>query len=239
MDFIYKAVGDAQRVSHRRLQRSRPLSCSFTVTLRGIAKSLTMVACGVLVLGCASKHWEDVTGQGRGQSGFTMDRGRCQLVSQDASYREQLSVNQENANGCAGTAAGCGTLGVLQGVNIGLAGDNAFSACMNARGWILVADPVPAKKAPTQVQSEPAGTSPVRARSVNSFQTTIPASPSPAANTSPSTDATPDAGTAVTTSRIYSGPKVTEEEAKSKCEDKGLRKDTYVYGECVKAYLGH
>jgi hypothetical protein len=173
-----------------------------------------------------------------------MDRGRCQLLSQDASYREELSVNQQNANGCAGTAAGCGTLGVLQGVNIGLAGDNAFSACMNAHGWILVADPIPAKKAVTPpTKSEPARKSNVGATpSVNvvaPVQATQPASSIPAANTTPTTIAAPSAGTAVTTSRIYSGPKVTEEEAESKCEDKGLRKGTYVYGECVKAYLGH
>jgi hypothetical protein len=67
-----------------------------------------------------------------------MDRGRCQLLSQDASYREQLSVNQQNANGCSGTPAGCATLGALQGVNVAMAGSNAFGACMNAVGWDLV-----------------------------------------------------------------------------------------------------
>jgi hypothetical protein len=95
-----------------------------------------------LSAGCASTptHWEDITGHGRGQPEFIMDRGRCQLVSQDASYREQLSVNQQNANGCAGTPAGCATLGALQGIGVGMAGSDAFSACMNAMGWNLVAD---------------------------------------------------------------------------------------------------
>jgi hypothetical protein len=222
----------------RRLHRSRTIWRYFNVTPYGLGKSLTMIASGVLVFGCALRpsHWEDVTGQGRGQSGFTIDRGNCNLVSQDASYREQLSVNQENANGCAGTPAGCATLGVLQGINIGLAGDNAFSACMNARGWTLVADPIPAKKTLTQVQSEPAGTS---ARSVNLLQTTLPAHSSPAKSPSPDANAPPNAGSAAATNRIYSGPKVTEEEAKSRCKDNGLREGTYVYGECVKGYLGN
>jgi hypothetical protein len=104
-----------------------------------------------LFAGCAStpSHWEDVTRNGRNQAEFTMDSGQCQQLSQDASYREQLSMNQENGNGCAGTPAGCATLGGPQGIDIALAGNNAFNACMNARGWILVAAQVPSKQAAT------------------------------------------------------------------------------------------
>jgi hypothetical protein len=99
------------------------------------------VACGFLVFGCASKpsHWEDMTKNGRGHAQLTMDRGQCRLLSQDAGYRKQLSVNQQNANECAGTPAGCETLGALQGASVAMAGNNAFNACMNTRGWALVA----------------------------------------------------------------------------------------------------
>jgi len=108
---------------------------------RGVALAL---AIGLLnACSTTSSHWTDVTHRGRGQSEFVMDSGHCQLVSQGASQNQQHLVNEQNINGCSGSAAGCGTLGVLQGVNINQAGKNAYQACMNASGWMLVADPRP------------------------------------------------------------------------------------------------
>jgi len=201
---------------------------------------------GMCVAGCASTHWEDVTRGGRGQSEFIMDRGKCQLVSQDASSREQLSVDIENENGCAGSPGLCATRGVLQGVNVSMAGSDAFGACMNARGWALVADSPPPKKTVARTQSRPVATlapqiaiPPARtAYTVSS--TPVPPMPAPPLGTDRLVSSTAAyASPTLNNSRIYIGPKVSEEEAKTKCREKGLRDDTYVFLQCLKGYLSN
>ena len=101
-----------------------------------------IIGAGLILLGgCAETHWKDVTGERRGQSQFTVDSGYCMLLAQGASNRQQEIVNQQNANGCYGTARQCGTLGALQGLLIVGASGDAFDACMNAKGWTIAAVP--------------------------------------------------------------------------------------------------
>ena len=104
--------------------------------VKTIAASCLLMLVGILA-GCAHQvYWNDVSGRGRGQSEFTMDDGNCRLLAQNARNQQQALVNQQNANGCYGTKAQCGTLGFLQGVSVGAATNDAYGACMNARGWL-------------------------------------------------------------------------------------------------------
>ena len=100
------------------------------------------MAVGAACIGCSStlNHWEDITGRGRGSADFTMDRGRCDLVSQNASNQTQALVDEENANGRSSGPGLCATLAVGQVANVIMSGKNAFNSCMNAMGWSLVAD---------------------------------------------------------------------------------------------------
>jgi hypothetical protein len=109
---------------------------------RKVSIGVVLVRCGVAaaiatgLLGCAHQtYWNDVTGQRRGQSQFTVESGRCQLMAQRAGNDQQALVNQQNVNGCTGTKAQCGTVCFLQGLSVGSARNEAYSARMQAHGW--------------------------------------------------------------------------------------------------------
>lgn len=96
------------------------------------------VVVSVYLLGCSTPgKWVDADGGGRGQAAFNRDSGNCQLLSQQTGFQQQSLVNQQNVNGCYGTNAQCGTLGLLQGLTVGAAKIQAYQSCMQARGWSL------------------------------------------------------------------------------------------------------
>jgi hypothetical protein len=64
-----------------------------------------------------------------------MDSGNCQLTAQQAGFSQQQLVNQQNATGCYGTKAQCGTLGFVQGVSVAAARNEAYASCMQSAGW--------------------------------------------------------------------------------------------------------
>ena len=107
------------------------------------AKIVVVICCSVFLASCETptpSHWQDATRRGRDSGDFTIDRGQCLTAAQEARYRQQLEVNQENRHGCSGSNGACGALGFLQGMSINSAGEQAFGACMNAHGWVLVPD---------------------------------------------------------------------------------------------------
>lgn len=98
--------------------------------------SAALLAASMLLSGCATTRWFDGTGQGRGRSQFSIDSGNCQLTAQQAGYGQQALVNQQNANGCYGTRGQCASLGFVQGMSVAAARNEAYTACMQAAGWM-------------------------------------------------------------------------------------------------------
>src|ERR1700691_4754684 len=72
-------------------------------------------------------NWNDISGQGRGQSQFIMDSGKCKLTGQSAAA-------QQSTTDCSGKS--CALIGVLNAISTSTAYNAAYNACMNAAGWV-------------------------------------------------------------------------------------------------------
>lgn len=80
---------------------------------------LVLVAAGLS--GCATAQtWNDFTGQHRGQAQLNMDAGACQLVMQSVPRTQ---------------TPGCYRCGVIDALTTLANQNNAFTSCMQSRGW--------------------------------------------------------------------------------------------------------
>jgi hypothetical protein len=87
--------------------------------------------CLVAISGCATRVYDDITGQHRGQAQFVQDRGRCNMSGQQAAIQEQSVLS----NQCS-SKGNCNAVGFANGLAIGAARADAFNSCMEAAGWL-------------------------------------------------------------------------------------------------------